>query len=172
MRRNLSHKVLIGIWIVIFALHLPSVFWVFHRDYELLKDYQPQADYSIQYYYIPQKVYEELQYVKKANLTGTILTNSFIGNWLPTLNANRVYQGHSSQTLDRKQKIRDYETFINQAETVEEKYAFLQRHNIAYVVYVDEEVKAASFKDPRYLKLVHGTERVEIYEVLRGPAIR
>jgi len=171
-RKNLSYKVLIGLWVVIFVLHLPSVLWVFHRDYALLRDYQSPADNNPQYYYVSQKIYEGLEYVKKANLTGTILTNSFVGNWLPTLNANRVYQGHASQTLEREQKMRDYQKFINQTETAEEKYAFLQKNNISYVVYVDEEVKAASFKDPRYLKLVHGTERVEIYEVLRGPAIR
>jgi hypothetical protein len=161
-----EEKVLLIVAGVIFVLHLASPVWVLAVDSYALANYRGHVYHSWNYYYIPQQIYQGLQYIKDADLQGTILSNAEVGNWIPTLNGNRVYQGHSSQTLEREKKQKDWEQFLTREEGNGEKYGFLKKHNISYVIYINGERERAAFKDLRYLQLVYGNERIEIYKVL------
>ena len=160
-------KVLLGIAGIILLSHLASPVWMLSIDYNSLANYKPYLYQKWNYYYISTKIYQGLSYIKDADIQGTILSNKTVGNWIPSFNANRVYQGHTSQTFDRLNKQKDWEEFLTQEGSSEQKHEFLKKHNIAYVVYVGDEIDYAVFKNPQYLELVHRSEEVEMYKVLR-----
>lgn len=161
-----TRKALGAIAATLLVIHVASPVWVLAGDYYALAYYQFQVYQPWNYYFIPQKVYKSFEQIAGAGAQGSVLSNSAVGLWIPTLGANRVYHGHTTQTFYREEKEREWQRFLLEEEPAREKYRFLEQYHISYIVYIDEERQKAVFKDPSYLRLMHKNESVEVYQVL------
>lgn len=104
-----------------------------------------------------------------ANTTSDdVVMGSFMtGMFIPAMSGNRVVLGHWAETTESKQKDKEIGTFFSIGMSMEERLAYLDEHEVDYVVFGQWESQPGGFDpatEPEHFRKVWESPTIVVYE--------
>ncbi len=121
--------------------------------------------------YLPGDLASALDWLRtNSKQNGVVFSSYLTGNVVPSETGLRVFLGHYAQTLRNDEKGAQVIAFYTNTMSDEAARRLFSQHRVGYIIYGPFEHDIAStFVPPNWLRLVHRTGEVEIFEVIEQP---